>query len=196
MLRIDVRCVGHAYCIPPTNPFARSTRARHEIWMYGLRNPWRWSFDTNGAQWIGDVGQSRFEEVDVTVPSSAAGRNLGWSCREGFAVYRAARCSTRITYTPPVLVLCHADAVAGCRASKSAEALIGGFVYRGSAYPGLRGTYIMGDFVTGRIWPFKNKIHGSPTILRQVSGFGIDDAHELYAVTLSGALVRIGYRVV
>jgi len=196
MLRIDVRCAGHAYCVPPTNPFVRSTRARHEIWMYGFRNPWRWSFDTNGAQWIGDVGQSRYEEVDVTVPSSAAGRNLGWSCREGFAVYRAARCSSRVAYTPPVLVLCHADAVAGCRASKSAEALIGGFVYRGAAYPGLRGTYIMGDFITGRIWPFKNKIHGSPTILRQVSGFGIDDAHELYAVTLSGALVRIGYRVV
>ena len=195
MLRIDVRCAGRAYCVPATNPYVRSTTARHEIWMTGLRNPWRWSFDTNGAQWIGDVGQNRWEEIDVTVPRTAAGSNLGWSCREGRQVYRAARCSTRIAYVNPLLVLCH-DGVAGCRRSKSAEALIGGFVYRGTAYPGLQGTYIMGDFVTGRIWPYKNKIHGSPTFLRQVTGFGVDDRRELYAVTLDGRLVRIGYRTV
>jgi glucose/arabinose dehydrogenase len=196
MLRLDVRCVGHVYCSPATNPYVRSTWARHEIWMSGLRNPWRWSFDTNGTQWIGDVGQGRWEEVDAVGRTAAAGRNLGWSCREGRATYLSSRCSTRIAYVAPVLTLCHADSVAGCRTSKSAEALIGGFVYRGAAYPGLQGTYILGDFTTGRIWPYKNGVQGSPTALSQVSGFGVDDARELYAVTLDGRLVRIGYRTV
>lgn len=196
MLRIDVRCGIHVYCIPTTNPYVRSTWARHEIYMSGLRNPWRWSFDSTGTQWIGDVGQGRWEEVDAIGRSTGAGRNLGWSCREGRHTYNASRCSTRVTYTTPVLELCHADAVAGCRTSKSAEALIGGFVYRGAAYPGLQGTYILGDFVTGRIWPYKNGVQGSPTALSQVSGFGVDDARELYAVTLDGRLVRVGYRAV
>ena len=84
MLRVNVRCaVSYVYCVPPTNPYATSTVARHEIWMYGLRNPWRWSFDTNGNQWIGDVGQGRYEEIDAISATSAKRRNLGWSCREG-----------------------------------------------------------------------------------------------------------------
>jgi len=194
MLRIDVRCKGHAYCSPTTNPYVRSTAARHEIWMSGLRNPWRWSFDVNGVQWIGDVGQNKYEEIDAVAPASARGRNLGWSCREGKHVYNAARCVASIAYTPPVVELCHADAVSPCPWSRAAEAIIGGFVYRGSAYPAFRGTYILGDYVTGRMWPMRGAALGWPTKLPGISGFGIDDRHEIYGVSLGGVLYRIGFR--
>jgi glucose/arabinose dehydrogenase len=194
MLRLDVRCASHPYCSPSTNPYVRSTTARHEIWMSGLRNPWRWSFDTNGAQWIGDVGQGKYEEIDAIGLRSAPRRNLGWSCREGRHTYLASRCRTTVAYTAPVLELCHPDSVAGCPSARAAEAVIGGFVYRGSAYPAFAGTYVFGDFVTGRIWPWSSGRLGTPTALAQVSGFGIDDRRELYAVTLDGRLVRVGFR--
>jgi glucose/arabinose dehydrogenase len=196
MLRLDVRCSGHLYCSPSTNPYVRSATARHEIWMSGLRNPWRWSFDVTGVQWIGDVGQNKYEEIDVIPPSTARGRNLGWSCREGKHVYNATRCRSTATYTSPVVELCHADAVSACPTRRAAEAVIGGFVYRGSAFAAFRGTYVLGDYVTGRMWPMRGSILGTPSGLAGVSGFGIDDRRELYAVSLTGALYRIGFRKV
>jgi glucose/arabinose dehydrogenase len=195
MLRIDVRCTGHVYCSPSTNPYARSATARHEIWLTGLRNPWRWSFDTNGTQWIGDVGQNKYEEIDAIAASSAAGRNLGWSCLEGRHTYRASRCNSRITYTKPVLELCHPDLVPSCPASRAGEAIIGGYVYRGPTYPGALGTYVFGDYVTGRVWPYRGGVLGTATALPAVSGFGLQDDRELYAVTLSGRLYHLGFRV-
>jgi glucose/arabinose dehydrogenase len=197
MLRVNVRCsTGPAYCTPRTNPYATSRTARHEIWMSGLRNPWRWSFDTNGTQWIGDVGQNKYEEIDAIPATSAKRRNLGWSCREAKHVYSAARCRSTTTYTAPVVELCHPDSVLGCASSRAAEAIIGGYVYRGSAYPRARGTYVFGDYVTGKIWPFRGGVLGVPTALAGVSGFGTQDNRELYAVTLDGGLYRIGFRVV
>ena len=196
MLRIDVRCSGHLYCVPPTNPYVASSTARHEIWMSGLRNPWRWSFDTNGTQWIGDVGQDAYEEVDVIPAGTGARRNLGWSCREGKHVFNASRCKPGVVYTTPVLELCHPDSVAGCPAARAAEALIGGYVYRGAAYPAAVGTYVLGDYATGRVWPFRAGVLGAPTALPGISGFGLQDDGELYAVTLSGQLYRLGFRVV
>jgi len=196
MLRVNVRCAaGPTYCVPPTNPYARSTTARHEIWMYGLRNPWRWSFDTNGAQWIGDVGQDRYEEIDAISAASAKRRNLGWSCREGKHVYNAGRCRSTATYTGPVMELCH-PSISGCAASRAGEAIIGGYVYRGATYPSALGTYVFGDYVTGKIWPYRSGLLGTPTALAGVSGFGIQDNREIYAVTLDGGLYRIGFRVV
>ena len=194
MLRLDVRCRGHLYCSPPTNPYVRSTWARHEIWMSGLRNPWRWSFDVNGVQWIGDVGQDKFEEIDAVSSRAARASNLGWSCREGAHAYNASRCRSTVRYVAPIIELCHPDTVRGCASTRAAEAIIGGFVYRGSAYPAYRGTYVFGDYVTGRLWPFRSRILGPPSALAQVSGFGVDDAHEVYAVTLSGGLYRLGFR--
>ena len=196
MLRIDVRCPGHLYCVPRTNPYVASTTARHEIWMSGLRNPWRWSFDLNGTQWIGDVGQGRYEEIDTVARGTAARRNLGWSCREAKHAYRAARCRTGVTYTPPLLELCHPDSVAGCPASRAGEAIIGGYVYRGTAYPGAVGTYVFGDYVTGRLWPYREGVLGTPSSFPGVAGFGLQDDGGLYAVTLSGRLYRLGFRVV
>jgi glucose/arabinose dehydrogenase len=196
MLRINVRCAGRLYCSPLTNPYVRSTTARHEIWMIGLRNPWRWSFDITGVQWIGDVGQDRYEEIDAVTPSAARASNLGWSCREGKHVYNASRCRSTVRYTSPVVELCHADSVSPCPTARAAEAIIGGFVYRGSAYPAFRGTYVLGDYVTGRIWPLRGAALGAPSGLAGVSGFGIDDRREIYAVSLNGGLYRIGFRAV
>jgi hypothetical protein len=197
MLRVNVRCAaGPTYCVPPTNPYVTSTTARHEIWMSGLRNPWRWSFDTNGTQWIGDVGQGRYEEIDAIPATSAKRRNLGWSCREAKHVYNASRCHATTTYTSPVIELCHPDSVSGCTSRRAAEAVIGGYVYRGRAYPTAVGTYVFGDYVTGKIWPYRGGILGVPTVLRGVSGFGTQDNREIYAVTLGGTLYRIGFRVV
>ncbi len=194
MLRINVRCTGHLYCSPATNPFVRSASARHEIWMTGLRNPWRWSFDINGAQWIGDVGQNKYEEIDAIAASRARGINLGWSCREGKHFYNTTRCRRGTAYVAPALELCHPDGVTGCLSSRAAEAVIGGYVYRGSAYASARGTYVLGDYVTGRIWSYRNAVLGSPSALAGISGFGTDDNREIYAVTLTGSLYRIGFR--
>jgi hypothetical protein len=196
MLRIDVRCASGTYCIPRTNPYYTSTTARREIFMSGLRNPWRWSFDTNGNQWIGDVGQNRYEEIDVIPAGTGARRNLGWSCREASRTYLSARCSSKIAYTAPSLVMCHPDNVTGCRTRSAAEAIIGGYVYRGTAYRSAVGTYVFGDYVTGRIWPFRNGVLGTPTALAGVAGFGLQDNKEIYAVTLAGGLYRVGFRVV
>ena len=196
MLRIDVRCSGHLYCVPATNPYIASATARHEIWMSGLRNPWRWSFDTNGAQWIGDVGQDAYEEVDLIPAGTGARRNLGWSCREGKHIFNASRCKPGVAYTSPVVELCHPDSVPGCPSARAAEALIGGYVYRGATFPAAEGTYVLGDYVTGRVWPLRSGVLGVPTPLSGVSGFGLQDDRELYAVTLSGQLYRLGFRVV
>jgi glucose/arabinose dehydrogenase len=197
MLRVNVRCAtGPAYCIPPTNPYATSRKARREIWMSGLRNPWRWSFDTNGTQWIGDVGQGKYEEIDAISATSAKRRNLGWSCREGKHVYNASRCRSTTAYTAPVLELCHPDSVSGCTSGRAAEAIIGGYVYRGATYPSAVGTYVFGDYVTGKIWAYRSGLLGVPTALVGVSGFGVQDNREIYAVTLGGGLYRIGFRTV
>jgi len=193
MLRINVRCNGHVYCVPPSNPFATSRTARHEIWMYGLRNPWRWSFDVDGSLWIGDVGQDAYEEVDAVRRNAQRGANLGWSCREGLHLYDAAHCRAGARYVQPVFELCHQDHVAGCPASRASESLIGGSVYRGRAYPGAVGTYVVGDYTTGRIWPFRGGRLGAPSSLPAVVGFGAGHDRELYAVSLDGLLYRVGF---
>ncbi|MEP6696391.1 MAG: PQQ-dependent sugar dehydrogenase [Pseudonocardiales bacterium] len=183
ILRLDAAhyCSGHPYCVPPSNPFAGRAGARGEIWQYGLRNPWRFSVDpVTGAMWIGDVGQDAYEEVD-TVGQAAGGHNFGWSCREGFAVYNASRCSASATYTSPLLVIAHPDA----------EALIGGGVYRGKTFAAtLGGSYLFGDYITGTVWTVGP---GSSTAavsgsLSGVTSFGTDQAREVFATTLSGEI--------
>ena len=195
MLRVDVRCAGHLYCSPASNPWATSKIYRHEIWMWGLRNPWRWSFDGT-TMLIGDVGQGRYEEIDAVVRTRQRARNMGWSCREAGHVYRADRCNARAQYQAPTIEMCHPDSVSGCAANRGAEAIIGGYVYRGSASPSAAGTYVFGDYVTGRIWAYRGRTLGAAVPLSGVSGFGLDDAREIYAVTLDGGLYRVGFRVV
>jgi glucose/arabinose dehydrogenase len=146
ILRIDVeQDPGTAvYLIPSDNPFVGDPDARDEIWAYGLRNPWRFSFDRlNGDLYIADVGQSRYEEVNFQPAASSGGENYGWDIMEGLHCYPASvqNCS-QAGLTPPVAEYDH-DA-GDC-------SVTGGFVYRGAGHPGLQGIYLYGDFCTGRL---------------------------------------------
>jgi hypothetical protein len=148
-----------------------------------MRNPWRFSVDpSTGWVWIGDVGQDRYEEVDV-VASGYTWLNMGWSCREGTAYYVASRCIAGQPYRNPLVVISH----------PTAEALVGGMVYRGPTYPAFQGLYVFGDEVTGRLWLYRYT--GSAVLqkatLPQVTSFGYSDNNEIYAVTLNGSLYRI-----
>jgi glucose/arabinose dehydrogenase len=147
VLRLDVDQQGpggEPYAIPANNPFVGVPGARGEIWHYGLRNPWRGSFDAlTGSLWIGDVGQGTREEVNYVAPG-ASGVNFGWPCAEGMLA--TGQCSE----PPPALSMPfydydHND---GC-------AVLGGYVYRGSEIPSLEGTYLFGDYCTSRVWSLK-----------------------------------------
>jgi len=197
ILRIDVNpadvSAGATYAIPVDNPFSTGQRsglpAKPEIWDYGLRNPWRFSFDVKtGALFIGDVGQDSYEEVDVEGPNSG-GQNYGWKVMEGDHCYGAATCD-QTGLTLPVVEYPHSQ---GCAVS-------GGYVYRGSSYPGLDGFYVFGDYCSGRLWAFNadDVPAGLPITAVQVgqvpfniSSFGEDEAGELYVVDISGAIYRI-----
>lgn len=187
VLRIDVSC-GRPYCIPKDNPFAGARPGRGEVWLYGVRNPWRFSFDrATKALWIGDVGQDGYEEVDRIAPDPRY-RNLGWSCREGRHVYNASRCRAGVHYVAPVTEVSH----------PLAESVTGGFVYRGSQYASLlRGVYVFGDYVMAKVWLYKRgqgKVLQADRLGGDYSGptsFGQDDAGELWAVTYDGTLWRM-----
>ncbi len=185
ILRIDVN--GDSYAIPPSNPFANKPGARPEIWAYGLRNPWRVSFDmqTNDL-YIGDVGQDLYEEVDFQPSNDKGGENYGWSFMEGFHPYKG---SAPAGLTAPVAEYSHAGG--NC-------AIVGGYVYRGKNLPDLVGTYIFGDYCTGYMWSLKRS--GSTWQMKSlmnapfsISSFGEDAAGELYVLDLNGgALYRLG----
>jgi len=201
MLRIDVnhRSGTKKYAIPSTNPYV-GRAGLDEIWSRGLRNPWRWSFDRyGGGLWIGDVGQDRYEEIDRSVRTSTtlAGRgvNYGWSVLEGRACYKPPTGCSTSWKVPPLVVYPHVSSgAANC-------SVTGGYVYRGSAYPVLKGGYLYGDFCSGRIWVV-SAAAGAPasgTLLRSdtasphlnISSFGEDQAGELYVCDLNGAVYRI-----
>ncbi len=184
ILRIDAlhACGASLYCVPSTNPFATSTVARREIWLWGLRNPWRFSFDrVTHNMWIGDVGQNRYEEVDIVSPRG--GFNMGWSCLEGRAVYLSSRCISGAKYAAPHVVYSHAVG----------DAITGGYVYRGAAYAALLGgLYVFGDYGSGRIWVYQynGALAGQGVLLPGLTSFGEDDSRELLAVTIAGVLYR------
>ncbi len=143
MLRIDVDR-GTPYAVPSDNPFASRPGASPEIWAYGLRNPFRFSFDrATGDLYIGDVGQNRFEEVDVGVASRRGGENYGWNRMEGNACFQPSSGCAMAGLTLPVLDYGHGD---GC-------SIIGGYVYRGCRMPGYAGTYFYGDYCAGFVRP-------------------------------------------
>ncbi len=140
ILRINVDA-GIPYAVPGDNPFVNVQNAFTEIWAYGLRNPWRFSFDrANGDLFIGDVGQYEIEEIDRQPAASIGGENYGWSCKEGDVVRNYNPCDGS-PLTEPILVYDHDF---GC-------AVTGGFVYRGMI-GGLHGRYVFGDYCSGRIW--------------------------------------------
>jgi uncharacterized repeat protein (TIGR03806 family) len=186
ILRIDVAAPAGTYKSPSDNPFASTAGARPEIWSWGHRNPFRWSFDRpTGDLWVGDVGQSTWEEIDRV----AKGGNYGWNICEGF--HR--RGSTTALCNTPGLI----DPIVE-HPRDEARSITGGAVYRGSAMPSLVGTYIYGDFETGTIWALvydaSNK--PTPTVLTQVAAetlvaFGQGNDGELYTVQISGTLSKL-----
>ncbi|MGI9540012.1 MAG: PQQ-dependent sugar dehydrogenase [Miltoncostaeaceae bacterium] len=187
ILRLDVDSGGEGvpYAIPPDNPFADGG-GRPEIYVYGLRNPWRFSYDDpTGDLWIGDVGQGSLEEVDRLPAGEIAGANLGWNAFEGTASFSGAPVADHV---PPVAEYGRAE---GC-------SITGGFVGRDPAVPGIEGRYVYGDFCSGRIWTLDAGAASPEPVeitdqigepLTGLTSFGRDDAGRLYAVA-DGAVHR------
>lgn len=153
ILRIDVDGNGlppdcdqnGRYTIPADNPLVGAGTACDEIWAYGLRNPWRISFDrATGDLFIADVGQNAWEEIDFQPANSSGGENYGWRCYEGTHEYNLTDCGDISLYTPPILEYGHSNPYR-C-------AVTGGFIYRGLQYPNLQGVYLYGDYCSGQIW--------------------------------------------
>ncbi len=187
LLRIDVNTTspGRQYGIPSSNPFAGGGGAP-EVYMLGLRNPWRFDIDA-GLVYIGDVGQGSREEVTI-LPSASAGANLGWNTWEGTSCFQGP-CGTS-GFVFPQVEYTHAN---GC-------SVTGGQVYRGSAIPGLAGTYFYADFCAGRIHSlvFEGGIvtkhadrSGELGVVSQLSSFGYDAAGNVYVTSLNGQVFRI-----
>ncbi|MCY4062456.1 MAG: PQQ-dependent sugar dehydrogenase [Chloroflexi bacterium] len=185
ILRVDVDS-GSPYVIPADNPFVNDAGARDEIWAYGLRNPWRFSFDrATDDMYIGDVGDRKWEEVNFEPADSSGGRNYGWNVYEGNAEFAGGEAPN---YSPPFFVYGHEH---GC-------SVTGGYVYRGEAIPDLQGVYLFGDFCSGRIWAswrdpgyHRRVIELMDTDLT-ISSFGEDEAGETYLVDFNrGRLYRI-----
>ncbi|MBY0398293.1 MAG: PQQ-dependent sugar dehydrogenase, partial [Thermoleophilia bacterium] len=147
LLRIDVdrRTGGRPYAIPADNPY-RAGGGRPEIYSYGLRNPWRFSFDrARGDLWIGDVGQNALEEIDFRRRGAARGANFGWNAYEGRRPFAGARA---IRGRAPVFPVAQYGRDKGC-------SVTGGYVYRGTRIPALRGRYVFADFCSGRVWSMR-----------------------------------------
>jgi glucose/arabinose dehydrogenase len=190
ILRIDVDgATGDGiYEIPKDNPFASTEGADPAIFLYGLRNPWRLSFDrATGDLWIGDVGQSHWEEIDVA-RAGTSGQNFGWNVMEGSHCFRPENACDETGLTMPITEYSHAD---GCT-------VIGGYVYRGSEQPALTSGYLFSDYCSGQIWAIDPSLDGlrEPVVVGQagatISSFGEDESGELYATALSaGTLLRV-----
>lgn len=188
ILRIDVESGAEPYDIPSDNPFVNDPNAASEIWALGLRNPWRFSFDgATGDLYIGDVGQSSLEEINVQAAGSPGGENYGWSIMEGTRCFGSPSCDTTGISLP----------VAEYDHSQGECSVTGGFVYRGDEFPAMRGIYFYGDFCSGRIWGLQRQgafwenvfLLDSPYL---ISTFGEDEAGSLYlADYASGDIYRI-----
>lgn len=187
LLRLDVSNASASvpYTIPATNPFRSQAGARPEIWAYGLRNPWRYTFDADRL-YIADVGQAQREEIDLE-GASQGGLNYGWNRMEGTSCYQAQTCSSS-GLALPVLEYSHADAGSPC-------SITGGYVYRGAAMPELAGRYFYSDYCAGFLRSFlalertvseqRDWNVGKPG---QVMSFGRDGQGELYVLTPTAIL--------
>ena len=190
ILRLDVSGAT-GYAVPASNPLVGVAGTRDELWNWGLRNPWRFSFDrSTGDLYIGDVGQGAREEIDVSTAASGGGKgtNYGWSIMEGMQCYDASSCDMT-GLALPVLEYSHND---GC-------SVTGGHVYRGTAIPDLAGTYFYSDYCGGWVRSFRY-VGGAVTEAHSwdalapgggVPSFGEDGAGELYVLSASGGVYRI-----
>ncbi|MGQ9481969.1 PQQ-dependent sugar dehydrogenase [Chloroflexus sp.] len=190
LLRIDIDN-GQPYAIPADNPFVNTADALPEIWAYGLRNPWRFTFDpVTNLIFIADVGQNQQEEVNV---SSAAmgGLNYGWRLMEGDRCYQPTNCDPT-GLVLPVVVYPHDSAIGGC-------SVTGGDVYRGVQQPALHGVYFYADFCTGNLWALwaNGETWQHALIARlpiQTTSFGLDEQGEMYLLDRAGGVYRLVMR--
>ncbi len=188
LLRIDVN--GEPpYAIPPSNPFSSRSGVRKEVWAYGLRNPWRFTFDRQtGDLWIGDVGQNKYEEIDFQAASSKGGENYGWNTMEGNHCYKPESGCAEQGLVKPVFEYDHGK---GC-------SVTGGYVYRGKAIPTLTGRYLFADYCSTNLWATVRNADGSFStevvgkVPENLSAFGEDEAGEIYfTVDKEGAVYRL-----
>ncbi len=189
ILRLDI---DHAdpYGVPENNPFVNAGEARPEIWSYGWRNPWRFSFDpANGDMYVADVGQNQFEEVHVEATQTGGGQNYGWRLMEGLHCFNPKDCDP--TTLDVVLPLAEYDHQQGC-------SITGGYVYRGTRLPALAGLYLYGDYCSGTLWGLRREANGEWSQAEMlstdltISSFGQDEAGELYLVNHKGHIFQIG----
>lgn len=189
ILRIDVdrEEKGRPYAIPQDNPFANRADARGEIWAYGFRNPWRLSFDRKtGELWTGDVGQNRFEEVDLV----KKGGNYGWNIREGFHNFEPNSPSKEQEFIEPLAEYFRGEG----------QSITGGQVYRGEKLKDYQGAYFYADYLSGNVWALRredDKVKANRRVAEtglQVAAFGDDQAGEMYLCTFEGGLYQLQTR--
>lgn len=186
ILRIDIdhSSDGKPYAIPADNPFVGSSEFRKEIYAYGLRNPWRFSFDVpTKTLWAGDVGQNSYEEIDII----EKGGNYGWNIMEGMHCYEPSSGCKTAGLKLPVWEYGRSEGVS----------VTGGFVYRGPTLSGLKGKYIYADYGTGNIWALDPSTRGRTTNTKlvstdqHISSFGVDEKNELFLCSFDGKIYRL-----
>jgi len=186
ILRIDTESTpaSPGYRVPKDNPFVNRTGAKPEIWAFGLRNPWRFSFDPpTGDLWIGDVGQDQWEEIDHVAAGSKGGLDFGWPLYEGNDLFKAT--SKQPGFVWPVFAYTHREGIS----------VTGGYVYRGSAYPGMQGMYVFGDYGSGNIWTIRRNgtkwsEHLARTTFYKISTFGADGSGELWVADYAAGRIH------
>ncbi|MFQ5979818.1 MAG: PQQ-dependent sugar dehydrogenase [Candidatus Heimdallarchaeota archaeon] len=186
IIRIDVDnpANGKKYGIPADNPFVGNQEGfREEIWAYGLRNPWRFSFDpVTGWLWAADVGQNRIEEIDII----EGGKNYGWNIKEGTSCYNPSSGCDSTGLVDPIWEYSHSVG----------SSITGGFVYRGTRAVDFQGVYIFGDFISGRIWALSYNGSNFPEVIElqdtgfAIASFGTDQANELHILAFDGHIYQ------
>ena len=188
MLRLDVdRCdAGLPYGIPADNPFRGRTDARPEIWAYGLREPWRFSFDSaTGDLWVADLGQERGDEVTIV----RRGENHGWNVYEGFEIFSNEHRKEGAVYVPPIF----------SNRRKHGSAVMGGHVYRGDKHSSFYGIYIFGDQLSKRIWGLTQDNRSLQTIRQlatapqAITSFATDEKGGIYVVGYQGMIYQLDF---
>lgn len=194
MIRINVNnfTTPPYYTIPVDNPFVTATDTLHAIWAFGLRNPWRWSFDrSTGDMWIADVGQGEREEINFRASGSTGGINYGWRCYEGDIPHNTAGCAPAASYISPIFAYPHDNTTGGF-------AVTGGYVYRGTQFPALAGYYVCADYISDNVWIIRPggggwEITQQGGLPGNIATFGEAENGELYALSLdAGALYQVG----
>lgn len=187
ILRIDVDG-AKPYAIPPDNPFVGRDDALPEIWAYGLRNPWKFSFDRfTGDLWVADVGQDALEEIDLV----EKGRNYGWPIMEGSSCYKPNVGCNQTGLQLPILEYTHDEG------GDKGTAIIGGYVYYGTKLPSLKGEYVYGDWGSGKIWSVRvanRRAVGQRLLLQTgqvITSFGQGGDGELYVLMQTGEVYRL-----